>query len=864
MSHVTSLREQCLQTISGYQNRLDAAIAASSRAHFEALKSHDNLAYDLRRATDEAWALSEGQDLRYDRLTTGLLYALWYHPQRITTCLPQVLDSLLESDPTYDIEVYDLGAGTGAFQWSFALAAAAIKYHDPARDFRLHLVNIDSSAIMLNELARLWGAFAKTLPSVARHVTHEVSLNSYTKAAAASTARRWVTASYLFDHSDKAEAVTADFKSIVASFEPDRILLSTSSQKGTKLFPTLSAALTEDTGDTWAPLSTKPHRDTFHGALAQVNRLREEIGAYAGYPDRIRPNARWRSTYHKTLTLVAKRTPTLVAAPVDIEIDMFRPELPTRTKLVLSPEQEAACRPYAGAIAVFGPAGSGKSVILSERIKRLVEERDYDFDLRILVTTFNKKLVTDVLCKWMWELLDPARIYVSNPNDGSASIGFKGADGKKSGVANIQLYNFDKLPTRLGRVHKGEFSDRKLFGDYFDGGYEAEQDDFIESAIAEVKGRLREDFDTNYSSVKHVLNAQYIDEDLHRIVYGRGCEDRKTFLEGSRPGRTLISNSVPRRVLWAAIETYVKRCAVEKKDSYLSRRVRLRRFLDAGNHRNLYTHIFVDELQDCGNADFRIFYSLLRDPNNLCVTGDLAQAVHLGKSSGSSLPRYNHFYDKGHPNDVITEQSNWRYVTFEGSYRLPFRISEALIPLSEAIAEKRTTSGCDDAVGVVLQYPYKGSPPGARILIVAASTAAEMAHKICQLHRVYGQYGDQLGVSTAGGAVVMERDEDFCKALNNEGVKATTDTILRLKGLEYSFVIWSSRGIITAQDDYLEYVYTILTRTSGLAVIALFPDVCEEAHSVLNTFDLDQVICWDQMSEQALQRSVYSAVATKL
>lgn len=864
------LRDRSIEVIRGWQLGLDTAIARAGRCRLEKLEHLPNLAYDLRQATNEAWALGRGNDLRYDRPTTGLLYGSWYHPQRLTTCLPQVLDSLIEADLRQPLEVYDLGAGTGAFQWAFALAAAALRQVVPRRQHRIHFVNLDSSAIMLQHLEDLWGCLGEVLPEVTKLISHEVSINSYTGASTVTTAQRWLTASYLFDHTDKVEDVAFDFVSLINAFEPKRVLLSTSSAKGRKYFPSI---LMNVLSQVMTPLreAKSIHREFFEGQLPQVNQLRQDLASVAAYSEKITDNVKWRSTRHQCLTLANDEGSVgSGATPAEVNIEMFRPELPPRNKIELSPEQEEACKLGKQPTAVFGPAGSGKSVILSERIKRLVEERDYDFSLRILVTTFNKKLVTEVLGKWLKDLLEPTRFYHGSADDGVQSFSFRDRDGKRSGVANIQLFNFDKLPTRIAYVHNGEFAKRRLFGENEknpDLTYEGELFETIQAAVDEVRGRLREDFDTTEARVKHVLNARYVEEDLHRVVYGLGQDTKTKFLGAeSRPGRgrTVQRGGKPRKVLWAAIERYVKQCSANGIDSFLTRRVRLRHRLDAGYHRNLYTHVFVDELQDCGDADFSIFYSLVRDPNDICVTGDLAQAVHLGKSSSSALPRYNHFFgEDGHPRDKVTKQSNWRYVGFKGSYRLPFRISEALIPLSEKIAGTRATSDSDaprdgegttrdaNRISVVLQHPYKGSPPGVRIIVVSAEDDSAMATKIRVIRGVYCRSGRQLGFGESP-PVIMERDEGLQVALGRIGVQASTDTILRLKGLEYEFVIWSTRASIPAEDDHAEYAYTILTRTSGMAVIALFPGTSVRVQEVLGTFKSEEIICWDEVSAAAL------------
>lgn len=46
-----------------------------------------------------------------------------------------------------------------------------------------------------------------------------------------------------------------------------------------------------------------------------------------------------------------------------------------------------------------------------------------------------------------------------------------------------------------------------------------------------------------------------------------------------------------------------------------------------------YDHILLDEIQDCTEADFEIFYAMIKDPNNFTIGGYLAQSIHLGNAA---------------------------------------------------------------------------------------------------------------------------------------------------------------------------------------------------------------------------------------
>src|SRR5690606_17308357 len=127
--------------ISAVSSVLDRAIAAAGKVYSADLLSRRYGVYDLRACSAESYRLSQGEDLCYDRPSSGLVYGLWYHPRRINTCLRQVIPALLEDRPR-SVVAYDLGAGTGAFLWAFALTRWALKEAGlSAPD--IHVVNID-------------------------------------------------------------------------------------------------------------------------------------------------------------------------------------------------------------------------------------------------------------------------------------------------------------------------------------------------------------------------------------------------------------------------------------------------------------------------------------------------------------------------------------------------------------------------------------------------------------------------------------------------------------------------------------------------------------------------------------------------
>ncbi|WP_375511643.1 hypothetical protein [uncultured Nostoc sp.] len=93
---------------------------------------------------------------------------------------------------------------------------------------------------------------------------------------------------------------------------------------------------------------------------------------------------------------------------------------------------------------------------------------------------------------------------------------------------------------------------------------------------------------------------------------------------------------------------------------------------------------------------------------------------------------------------------------------------------------------------------------------------------------------------------ILEKDSKLCYALKNLNINSETDTILRIKGLEKECVLWSVRTSIEDKNEVEEIVYTILTRTSSILIIALSEKITNVYKEIIGTFDKDRLIFWDQ------------------
>ena len=91
-------------------------------------------------------------------------------------------------------------------------------------------------------------------------------------------------------------------------------------------------------------------------------------------------------------------------------VKMYTEPETDRKMVQLNQQQIAAALPTGQPTMIIGPAGCGKSLVLTEKVKRIVEggASPYDPGLRMLLTTFNKRLVR-TLGDWLMQVLDGSK-----------------------------------------------------------------------------------------------------------------------------------------------------------------------------------------------------------------------------------------------------------------------------------------------------------------------------------------------------------------------------------------------------------------------------------------------------------------------
>lgn len=801
------------------KGELENIIYRAAEKYFDTFHKKVNFIYDLNQCEKEAFNLVKGKDLCYDRPSIGLSYSLWYLGRRINTSLAFTIeivkDAVTNQKP---IEILDLGAGTGAVQVALGLCLQAVSelgYTVP----NSRIINIDISPFMLNYHRKyLWPIFTKSY-SIANSIETEYNVNSWSNKHDIRLTNPIITASYLFDHKENQKEIANRFHRFVEKFKPERVILLTSNQSNKKLFlDSVSAKVSGQVYSNNAVISSF----LFKGEMSKLGQFRKSKNRdfNTNFSER---SPRWDEfSFYARMLVYTEYKLALDVAPKDKDIedlDLYIPEIKVRKDIELNTQQQDAAKINNRPTVITGPAGCGKSLVITERIKNICEATQYSTHLNILLTTFNKGLMS-YLAKWLENLLDK--------NCFSRKGNYFYFHGNEN--ANISLMHFDILPTRIGNFTNNL---------EFEGGHKY----YLTQSVHTVCQNIGVDIE----KYKDILEASFLYEEYIRVIYGQQFENLEAYQTGTRQGRPFLlrHNSFKRELIWKVIMHYLEfleNRQPNRIESIFTRRHKLLKALKRGSFKNTFTHIFVDEFQDCTQADYQIFFGLLQNNNNLVIAGDFAQAVHLGNSA--SVPREDEIFQGKN------RMGNWDTKKLEGSYRLPFRISECIRPLSERI---RLDNENTDII-----TPYKGSPPGARPIVVFAHNTEVMVKKTLWIVWYYKLYKAVDIVAPFENKInILEKDEELSRGLNSKkrGI-SVTDTILKLKGLEKECILWSTRAKIKGTDEVFNYIYTILTRTSSLLIIALFPDSPNYVHEAINLMDRNKMIVWDEVTQNALYHEV--------
>jgi DNA helicase II / ATP-dependent DNA helicase PcrA len=472
----------------------------------------------------------------------------------------------------------------------------------------------------------------------------------------------------------------------------------------------------------------------------------------------------------------------------------------------LGPEQEAPAEPSLRPTLILGSAGSGKSVVLIERLVRSVQ-RDVlsGRRSRFLVTTYNKQLVSHLKREFVkrWKL-EPDVLDGFVEDNRTRERGAVDYILSREGVSShtsIRFLNWDGVFTRI-----------------------------LEASPFEVAGNPRDmgkhlqAIGTGPATDGVASDPNFLYAEMLRVIWGLNLRDEDEYLLARRRGRRRAIGASQRREVWNSLMETGLRTSMHVRWESLPTVTNV----DATEQ---FDGIFVDEGQDFTNADFQVVAGLSRDVAGVVVAMDRTQAIHLGDSS--ELPRQM----GGRP---------WQRHELTGSYRLPVRICEAVSPLADRIAAASSSP---------IAYrpePRKTGILGARPVIIDGS-APSAAEQVADVLALYESLYLSPAYNPAGGKKVIFAEEGGASFYKNVRDRLRDGTqldgywpsMLALKGLEFPAVVWATDAGMQVFDESVdEWVYTILTRPRHLAVVVLREGTPDAVRAAVGSLRADRLLFW--------------------
>jgi hypothetical protein len=797
-------RGAILKRVGEWSELVDRAIATGVHRHVGRIGEWDT--FEWQASLGELLKLSGSTDAYYDRPTIGPAYALWYHARRVNPLVSQLerIIRLADRRRHRQVDVVDLGAGTGALAWAAALVAGAIvELGGEPPNIVVH--EVESSPLMTDTADSLWATLGEELDAFG-FVERIPQPVSWPLAEVDSDAPVWLLASFLLDHTDKnrAEEMAKSLHQVVDRCHAEGVVFTvTSSKKGiaTTAIDQLEAEHKWEGQRRQAPLQ-------WSGPMSHTAAMRRDL--YTSFGLGASALLKKLPTFDGDSLSVREAT-----RPIGDQAALFN----TDAWMALTDEQEQAVGiDLDRSVLALGAAGSGKSIVVIERLVRLVTRQTVGAPRRILVTTFNNGMVGQ-LDRWIKDRLRHEGVRFDRRSDRDHIIFSNVGSGRDS----IELVNWDKVTKRLLEINGDGVASWRW------------------SQLAE-KEVLRLRADARFERIAardRVADLEFLRAEQWRVVYGLGALTRADYQTVERTGRGRAIGPVQKEFAWAVMEAV-------GPDVFLSRRIEMLERARAGRLPKRYTDVYVDEVQDFTPADIECLLAMHDGTGAVLYAGDEAQALHLGLS-----------YRR--PRPVHGTWVQGRIVRLEGSHRLPVPIARAVGPLVDAASELRTASG-QSADDFSRPQSRKASVIGVRPILVVG----DEAHLAAEIRRTVETYGGYLEAEFGKDRItVCESDPALARAIGTPKIECAT--VMAIKGLERGMVVWSARRPPANAGEALETAYTVMTRTSCLLVLAVDPENLPTAHlDVIRHLDHDHVMRWNKRAEDWWRRVVLGAERTSL
>lgn len=785
---------------------------------------------DARDAHADLARLARGGDARYDLVMSGDLYAAWYQLRRVVHAVGALTHPLVADDA--DLNVLDIGCGTGATAWALAIIERARAMCElPARHVRI--VGVDGSPFMTSTAQHLWDRLVLEMEDVdveARFLTSSWR-HLDVQAVDGFLDQPLLVGGYVLDQSDKdsIDELAGDLGMLVGIHGVQRMLLFGPWGKREILTGLLSSMASTTEASQWASSEGTIARGFVPSAPPEtVRTARARLLAAAGITARDLASVNWSETSESTF-VIARRTGQASLT------------LGRRSAVILDSLQERAAAPSERSVLVVGAAGSGKSEVLVRRIvtalnqaARPTARARSERPARILVTAFNKYMVDHLVLRVEQELAalpDPLRARYEwctipcgpckHAPKKEGAVDCTISVGSEFQRASVRFLNWDKVFTRLldvasaGTVRTPAYIGRSS---------PADRDALRGAGITDTF------LEAEFFRVIYGLRVRTLDEYVDIVRRGRGQE---------RVRREL------RPAIWRAIDPHgtaggPRTFTRVRYDAWASGA--------APEESERFDVVVIDEGQDLTDADFDIVGRLVSRSGSVVAALDPTQSQQLGAS-----------FQKPGSLEVAGRDSRryWDEHGLSKTHRLSISISRAIRPLSETVRTERGE--------IPTLEPRKSAVIGARPILLEVSNRDDMSQVAAVLRYYEGYFRSDFG-ETAVTSLLCAGDHMWYSELDavlkewseGGGTRISRGAVDRRqkyfngewKGLEFDAVVWLTDAVLgrpqQVMDAVPEWVYTVISRPRSLLVVGLTPGTDPGTREAVARFEDGDVRLWDE------------------
>lgn len=770
--------------------------------------------WEIEQALRELDRLGRSADCTYDRPSIGVSYALWYQGKRTHDALRTLAPQIERLDGP--LRIVDLGCGTGATACAVALVAAALERYGSPNIPEIVVDGIDSSPFMVEAAQEIFAALTREIDGSRVRATFR-SMPWERVATTGDPTTTAIVGGYLLDHSDGAHAdeIARRLMALADKLSASSVLLSTAASKRSHLMQVRTALQ----GEEWEPAADDFDRapSIGRGALGSCHALRSTWYRSAGLTVRRLWSRRpaWSGDAPASLAMHRERGPISATLIPD-----------ERNARLVDAAQEKAATPERRLTVIIGAAGSGKTIVLSERIARTITDVPVTGPAPLmLVTAFNKAVVDLIVDKAMDSLEAAPGVTQVHRKRGEGDHVLEVFVSERT--ARVEFMNRDKLPHRVFGV--------PLFRQGLN---------LHDEWRREIE-RRRNQLDAVDRALVARLGHDFLADEFERVIFGLECFRLAAYQDVERKGRvTPLARGRTREAVWrllmepSPITSYVdqRMLAYRKHEAAVTQ-------AQPAKLAKRWTHVFVDECQDFTALDIQLLARAPQDPRNLCMAGDASQSVHLGRSY--------------HRPRIAGVQPNIHRLA--GSYRLPLRVCEALQPLARDIHSSHLASRLGDELDTVLLSSRKAAVAGFRPIVL---TGEQVARQLSDVLRAYvpAEPDQRLLAANCG----RRTRETIARCQRGTHWQLENGLMEKYKGLEWPCVVVTNEpvGQSDTSEAASERLFTAMTRTTKLLVIVLWADGDADTTALLGRLDGDRLLFWDESASTAFDRARLAAPAT--